>query len=85
MTTISFKAEDKLKQALNALAKKQGINTSAYIKLILTKEINSKLAEITENGLTVAEELSILVSDSMDEVSGPFKTVASLMRALKKK
>jgi len=84
MATISFKADDSLKKQLNLLAKKKGINTSAYIKLILTQQINGELVEITENGLTVAEEVAILKSDEEDETTGHFKTAKSLMRALKR-
>ncbi|MFH1284880.1 MAG: hypothetical protein ABIH78_04845 [Candidatus Peregrinibacteria bacterium] len=84
MTTISFKAEEDFKKELDTLAKKKGINTSAYIKLILTKELNGELSEITENGLTVAEELEILSSDANDEVFGPFRTSKAMMKALKK-
>lgn len=84
MTTISFKAEEQLKIKLESLAEKKGINMSAYIKLLLTKEVKNELQEMTENGLTVAEELEILRSEKEDKVYGPFKTTKSLMRALKK-
>lgn len=84
MATISFKADEPFKEKLDSLAKKKGINTSAYIKLILTKGINEDLTEITENGFTVAEELQILSSDTDGKVYGPFKTTKSFLRALKK-
>lgn len=84
MTTISFKSEDSFKAKLDILAKRKGINTSAYIKLILTKGVNDELIKITDNGLTVAEELEILASDKNDKVSGPFKTKKRLMSALRK-
>lgn len=84
MTTISFKADETLKEKLNVLAKKKGVNTSAYIKLVLTKGINEDLSEITENGLTVAEELQILSSDAQGKVHGPFKTAKSFIKALRK-
>lgn len=81
---MSFKAEEELKDKIDILAKKKGINISAYIKLILTKGINKDLVEITENGFTVQEELDILRSDQNDKTSGPFKTAKSVMNALKK-
>jgi len=84
MATVSFKTDNEFKNTLNLLAKKKGINTSAYIKLILTKGVNGELTEITENGLTIAEELEILKSDAEDKVYGPFSTTASLMNSLKK-
>lgn len=84
MATISFKAGEDLKTILESLAEKKGINTSAYIKLLLTKEIKNELQEITENGLTIAEELEILRSEKEDKVYGPFKTTKSLMKAIKK-
>lgn len=83
MTTLSFKADNQLKSTLDVLAQKKGINLSAYIKLILTKGINEDLAELTENGLTVAEELAILKSAEEDQVHGPFKSAKALMKALK--
>lgn len=84
MSTISFKADDTFKQKLELLAKKKGINTSAYIKLVLTKGVNGDLVELTENGLTVAEEFAIIKSAEEDKVYGPFKDAASVMKALKK-
>lgn len=85
MATISFKADDNLKHKLDVLARASGINTSAYIKLILTRNINNELIEITENGLTLAEELEILEADKNDEVSGPFDSTEELIKHLKKK
>ena len=85
MATISFKADDEFKARIEALAKNKGINTSAYIKLVLTKGVNGELVEITENGLTVAEELRILAADKDDKLSGPFTSGSSLIKALKKK
>ena len=84
MATISFKADDDLNKKLKTLAKKKGITTSAYIKLILTKGINGELIEMTENGLTVAEELEIINSDKNDKTYGPYKSAKSVMSALKK-
>ncbi|MBU1703449.1 hypothetical protein KJ951_03530 [Patescibacteria group bacterium] len=83
MATISFKADDSFKKKLDALAEKKGINTSAFIKLILTKEVGCELAEMTENGLTVAEELEILDSVKNDKVLGPFSNTNDLLNALK--
>lgn len=84
MITISFKADEDLNEKLKTLAKKKGITTSAFIKLILTKGVNGELIEITENGLTVAEELRILDSDENDKTYGPFVGAKAVMDALKK-
>lgn len=84
MTTISFKAEHHLKNKLILLAKGKGINVSACIKLLLTEAIKKELNKVTENGLTLREELEILHSDLYDKTSGPFKSVDELMKALKK-
>lgn len=84
MATVSFKTDDEFKKKLDLLAKKKGINRSAYIKLILTKGVNGELTEITENGLTIEEELRILQADKEDQVYGPFKSKMSLMKALRK-
>jgi len=85
MTTVSFKADDNLKEMLNFMAVKKGINTSAYIKLVLTEKLSEDLGRITQNGLTVAEEMEILSSAENDETEGPFSDVKSLMKALKRK
>ena len=84
MPTISFKADVKFRDTVQTLAQKKGINTSAYIKLLLTKEMNNALSEITENGLTVDEEMRLLHEDAHDQEFGPFTTTKGLMRALKK-
>ena len=64
MTTISFKAKDDLKQKLSLLAERKGINLSAFIKLLLTEALNEELNRITENGMTVGEELELLMMDA---------------------
>lgn len=84
MATVSFKTDTKTKRTIDLLAQRKGINVSAYIKLILTKELSDELSCLTPNGFTVAEELELLSSHTHDKVSGPFKTTTSLMRALKK-
>ena len=84
MATITFKAEDAFKKKLEAVAERKGINVSAYIKLCLTKEVRSDLSEITENGMTVAEELEILRSHKEDPIYGPFRTAKALMDSLNK-
>lgn len=84
-TTVSFKADIELKRKLQLLAKKKGINTSSCIKLILTKGINDELLSVTENGLTLKEEMDILESDKNDKIYGSFATVKSLMKVLKGK
>ena len=83
MSTISFKADDQFKDKIQSLAQRKGINTSAYIKLILTRTVNDELSEITENGLTVAEELEILESVQNDKTFGPYKNTKDLMKSLK--
>ncbi len=85
MSTTSFKTDDEFKQKLDAVAHYKGINTSAYIKMSLTKSMRDDLSEITENGMTVAEELEILRSDKEDPTYGPFETVEELMKSLNKK
>ena len=83
MATISFKADDDFKKKLDVIAQQKGINTSAYIKLILTKEVKNELTEMTENGLTVGEELQILEA-AKGKMYGPFSSTKELMKALKK-
>lgn len=85
MVTISFKAEEFLKNKLEMLARRKGINTSAYIKLTLTKAVNDEMSEITENGMTVAEEYMILHADANDETYGPFESAEEVIKALRQK
>ena len=82
MSTISFKADDEFKKKLDWLAKHNGINVSAYIKLNLTKIIKKDMNEITVNGFTVAEEMRILEDAKDKNYSGPFNTVEELMNHL---
>ncbi len=82
MPTISFKADDEFKKNLDWLAKHNGINVSAYIKLNLTKIIKKDMSEITVNGFTVAEEMRILEDVKDETYSGPFNTVKELMNHL---
>ncbi len=84
MPTVSFKTDVKFRDTLQTLAANKGINTSAYIKMLLTKEMNSELAVVTANGLTVAEEIRLLRIAAEDEVSGPFTTTKALMKHLRK-
>ncbi|MFA6918335.1 MAG: hypothetical protein WC285_05960 [Candidatus Gracilibacteria bacterium] len=51
-------------------------------KLIMIKEIKNNLSEITENGLTVAEELEILKSEKNDKIYGPFNSAKTLVEDL---
>ena len=83
MTTISFKAEQDFKQTLEQLARSKGINTSAYLKLVLTEVMQKELSRVTENGFTVAEELRILAA-SKEPTSGPFHSVSELIADLEK-
>ncbi len=84
MPTMSFKTDVAFRDTLQALARKKGVNTSAYIKLLLTQEITQELATVTQNGLTIAEEMRILHSDAHDKTVGPFTSAKKLFAALKK-
>ena len=48
------------------------------------QEFFRELSEITENGMTGAQELEILDSDRNDPVYGPFESLEALMEALNK-
>lgn len=82
MPTISFKADDEFKKNLDWLAKHNGINVSAYIKLNLTKIIKKDMNEITINGFTVAEEMRILEEEKDATYSGPFNTAQEFLEHL---
>lgn len=82
MPTISFKADDEFKKKLDWLAKHNGINISAYIKLLLTKSMKKELGEVTENGFTVAEEMRMLEEEKDATYSGPFKTAKEFLEDL---
>ena len=62
MTTIAFKTEDHLKNSLKKIAQFKGISLSALIKLYLTSSMKDELSHITENNMTLAEELDILLT-----------------------
>lgn len=79
MPTISFKADDEFKKKLDRLAKHNGINLSAYIKLLLTKSVKKELNEITENGFTVAEEMRMLEEEKSATYHGPFKSAKEFL------
>lgn len=64
MSTIAFRVDENLKRELEHLAKRNGISLSALIKMYITKAKNRDLNELTENGMTVSEELELLVMDS---------------------
>lgn len=81
MTTLSFKAPDDLRTLLTALAGRKGVNVSAYIKLLLTEAIEGELHRVTENGITIAEELAVLESDATDDVV-KFSNIQAVKRAL---
>ena len=82
MTTIAFKAEDVLKQALEKLSKLKGISLSALIKMYLTTELKKELSQITENGMTLAEELDILLTLEEGSEGKEYKDVESLIKYL---
>ena len=75
MSTIAFRADDELKMKLEHIAKNKGINLSALVKLYLTTSLKRDLNEITENGMTVAEELELL---AMKEEGGDGKVYNSV-------
>ena len=62
MSTIAFRSDEALKRQLQHLAKSKGINLSALIKLYLTQSIKKDLNELAENGMSVAEELELLIA-----------------------
>ena len=80
MSTIAFRADNELKLKLEHIAKNKGINLSALVKLYLTVMIKKDLNEITENGMTVAEELELLI---MREEGGDGKTYESVEDLMK--
>lgn len=80
MTTIAFRVDETLKKQLEHLAKYKGINLSALIKMYLTEVSKRDLNRITENGMTVAEELEILM---MAEEGGDGKIYDSAKEYIK--
>ncbi len=84
MPVITFRSDDPFKDTVEALAKRKGINVSAYIKMLLTEGMRKDLSEKTENGITVSQELAILKDDLEGKCFGPFTSVGPLMRKLKK-
>ena len=62
MTAIAFKTENHFKTALEKLAKLKGISLSALIKMYLMNAMKEELSQITENNMTLGEELEILLT-----------------------
>lgn len=81
-TTISFKAYPGFKRRLDAIARIKGINTSAYIKLIMTREMNVELQKLTENGFTLEQEIEMLRAEADGETSGPYASPEALMKVI---
>jgi hypothetical protein len=85
MNTITFKAPETFKKNLMLISQSKGINMSAYIKLVLTTAMKAELTQLTKNGITIKDEISILNSAMFDAKNGPFENADNLMEALKKK
>jgi predicted transcriptional regulator len=83
MSTIAFRADDELRMKLEHIAKNKGVNLSALIKLYLTTALKKDLNEITENGMTVAEELELLAMDAEGD-TGKTYSVDEYIKYLKK-
>lgn len=82
MLTIAFRSDEELKKQLQHLAKLKGINLSALIKLYLKQSIKKDLNEITENGMTVAEELELLMAKEEGDDGKVYHSVGDLMKDL---
>jgi len=80
MTTIAFRVDDNFKTKLEVIAKNKGINISSLIKMYLTSALKKDLNEITENGMTIAEELELLI---MKEEGGNGKMYSNTKDLLK--
>lgn len=85
MTTIAFKAEDSFKKKLHYLARYKGINDSALIKLLLTSSIKEELSIVTQNGMTVAEELELLMMKEEGTTGKIYHTPEDFIRAMYEK
>lgn len=82
MTTVAFKAEEKFKKTLHYLAHYKGINDSALIKLLLTSSLKEELAKTTVNGITVAEELELLIMKEEGTTGKVYSTPTAFLRAM---
>jgi hypothetical protein len=82
MATLSFKAKDDFKKQLTLLAENKGINLSALIKLLLTESLKKELSRVTENGMTVAEELELLAMDAEGDDGKVYDNVDDLIKDL---
>ena len=79
MTTIQIRIDEKTKKSANKIINELGLDMSSAIKLYLKQIINRKglpFNVLTENGLTVQEELEILQASEEAKrginVDGPF-------------
>lgn len=82
MTTIAFRLDEQLKKKLTSIAKNKGINLSALIKMYLTQSVKRDLNEITENGMTVAEELELLAQAEEGSTGEIYNNVEDFIKSL---
>ena len=85
MTTIAFKTQEEFKTVLEKVAGLKGISLSALIKLYLTDRLRDELSAITENGMTLGEELEILLTIQEGSYSKAYDDVEELIRDLNAK
>lgn len=75
MSVIAFRTNQAMQQKLKRLAKQKGVNVSSLIKVYLTYALRANLDEITENGMTVFEEMELLM---MSDEGGDVKIYDSV-------
>lgn len=89
MSTIQVRIDEKTKKSAKKVLDKIGIDMSSAVKfyfkqIVITQGIPFPL--LTENGLTVQQEKEILKASEEAKkginVSGPFNTVADLIKEL---
>lgn len=68
MKSITIRISADTKKELTELAQHMGVNTSAYIKMVLTQHVNDEIARETRSGLTIGEQMELrrrkLLSDN---------------------
>lgn len=82
MALIAFKADENLKDTLGRLAKIKGISLSSLVKLYVNKELTQELSQLTENNMTLGEELEILKAEEEGGDGIVYDDVESLIASL---
>lgn len=87
---LQLKIDPELKKVLKMIADYKGISVSSLAKMFLTEHSRQeRLKMLTENGMTIEQEMEILRREEEAEkginVVGPFSTAEEMIKSLNSK